>query len=152
MREHSLGLTRGSGAGHTVVELLFVLLLLGVTTASVAPAARRQRDRALVTGAREAVVGLLAEARAVAMESGSASVRIVAAPARAEAVSGARILRAVAIAEDFGVTLSVGGSGEVELSFDALGLGRMSGQTIGFARGSEAAQLVVSGYGRVRRQ
>jgi prepilin-type N-terminal cleavage/methylation domain-containing protein len=142
----------GHTRGFTVVELVVVLLLLGVTTASVAPAARRQRDRALVLGAREAVVGLIAEARTAAMESGAASVRIVAVPARAEVVSQARILRTAAIASDFGVSIAIGGSSQVELMYDALGLGRVASQTIAFTRGREATELVVSGYGRVRRR
>jgi len=143
---------RGHTRGFTIVELALVLLLLGVTTASIAPAARRQRDRALVVGAREAVVGLFVEARTAAMESGAASVRIVAVPALAEAVSQARILRTAAIAEDFGVSISIGGSAQVELTYDALGLGRVASQTIAFARGGETTELVVSGYGRMRRR
>ncbi|HSH75268.1 MAG TPA: hypothetical protein VLA09_06275, partial [Longimicrobiales bacterium] len=71
-------------SGHTLIELVFVLLLLGVAATSVAPAARRARDHAAVTGAREALVGLLAEARATAVESGAASVRISRNPWRAE--------------------------------------------------------------------
>jgi type II secretory pathway pseudopilin PulG len=138
--------------GHTLIELLFVLLLFGVTTASFAPYARRQRDRALVIGAREAVVGLFAEARARAMESGRASVRILAAPARAEVLSGARIFRTVSVAEEFRVDVSLGGSASVEIAYDALGLGRVASQTIRFTRGADTTELIVSGYGRVRRR
>ena len=138
--------------GHTLIELLFVLLLFGVTTTSLAPYARRQRDRALVIGAREAVVGLFAQARTAAMESGGARVRIVVDPARAEVVSGAGILRSAEIAEDYGVGVSVGGSAYVEVTYDVLGLGRVASQTIGFTRGSETTELIVSGYGRVRRR
>jgi type II secretory pathway pseudopilin PulG len=138
--------------GHTLIELLFVLFLVGVTTTSLAPVVRRQRDRALVVGAREAVVGLFAEARIAAMESGGASVRLVANPARAEAVSDARTLRGSAIAEEYGVSLSLGGSETVEVIYDALGLGRVASQTIGFARGGETTELIVSAYGRVRRR
>lgn len=138
--------------GFTLIELLFVLFLVGVTSASLAPVARRHRDRALVVGAREAVVGLFAEARLAAMESGGASVRITTDPARAEAVGASGILRSAAIAEDFGVSLSVGGPTAVELSYDALGLGRMTSQTITFARGDETTDLIVSNHGRVRRR
>jgi prepilin-type N-terminal cleavage/methylation domain-containing protein len=138
--------------GYTLIELLFVLLLVGVTTASLAPYARRQRDRALVTGARESMVGLVAEARSAAVEAGGASVRIGADPPKAEVRSGARILRSTDIAEDYGVGVSLGGSGYVEVAYDALGLGRVASQTIAFTRGNERAELVVSGYGRVRRR
>jgi prepilin-type N-terminal cleavage/methylation domain-containing protein len=138
--------------GFTLVELLFALLLVGMTSASLAPVARRQRDRALVIGAREAVVGLFAEARVAAMESGAASVRITTDPARAEAVGASGVLRSAAIAEDFGVRISIGGPAAVELSYDGLGLGRMTSQTITFTRGDETTDLVVSGHGRVRRR
>jgi type II secretory pathway pseudopilin PulG len=139
--------------GHTLVELLFVLLLAGVVVSSMAPAARRQRDRAAVVGAREVVVGLLAEARLAAIESGGASVRVTVRPARAEALVGGAPVRAAALDADFGVTLALSGAGtEAELAYDGMGLGRVASQTITFRRGAEAAELVVSAYGRVRRR
>ena len=135
------------------MELLFVLVLTGTTIASLAPAVRRQRDRALVAGAREAVVGVLAETRVAAMASGGASVRITSVPARAEAFAGALALRSAWLGTDFGVDVSLSGAAtEVELAYDALGLGRVASQTITFRRGGESAELVVSGYGRVRRR
>ncbi len=139
--------------GHTLVELLFVLFLTGVTAASVVPTARRQRDRALVVGAREAVVGLLAEARLAAIESGSASVRITVGPAKAEARAGGIPLRTAALGAEFGVTVGLSGAAtNVELAYDGLGLGRMASQTITFRRGRATTELVVSGYGRVTRR
>jgi prepilin-type N-terminal cleavage/methylation domain-containing protein len=138
--------------GYTLIELVFVLTLLGVTAASFAPAARRQRDRALVVGAREAVIGLLAEARTAAIERGGASVRIHTDPPDAEAVSGGVSLGRANVGAELGVAIDLGGPSDVELSYDALGLGRMAAQTISFRRGLETAQLVVSGYGRARRQ
>lgn len=139
--------------GHTLVELLFVLFLTGVTAASIAPAARRQRDRASVVGAREAVVGLLAEARLAAIESGSARVRITASPATAEALERGGSLRTTALAAEFGVTVSLSGAAsQADLDYDELGLGKMASQTIVFRRGREATELVVSAYGRVRRR
>jgi prepilin-type N-terminal cleavage/methylation domain-containing protein len=139
--------------GYSLVELVFVIALLGVSAASLAPAASRQRDRALVLGAREAVVGLLAEARSAAMEHGSASVRIDTDPAEAEARTSDRSLGRAALGAELGVTVVLGGAAtEVELSYDALGLGRLASQTVIFRRGRETAELVVSGYGRVRRR
>ena len=139
--------------GHTLVELLFVLVLTGTTVASLAPTARRQRDRSLVLGAREAVVGLLAEARLAAMETGSAGVRITTSPAAAEVFVGTAPLRRAALHADYGVAVSLSGSAaSVDVAFDALGLGRLASQTITFRRGAESAELVVSGYGRVRRR
>jgi len=149
--------------GHTLVELVFVLLLLGVTASTVAQSARRVRDRASVDAAREAVVGLLAEARAAAIEHGEATVRISGRPWLATVLTQGSTLRRVALTSDFGVELELGGAGqggasqtgadaEVELHYDALGLGRMAGQTLLFRRGAEEGSLVVSSYGRVRRR
>ena len=139
--------------GHTLVELTFVLLLLGVAAASVAPTARQARDRAAVASAREALVGLLVETRLAAIETGGASVMIQAAPARAEGSANGTTLRRLDLAADFGVRLALGAARPVvELRYDALGLGRVASQTIVLRRGSAAAQLVVSSYGRVRRR
>lgn len=139
--------------GHTLVELVFVLLLVGVAAASAAPAARRQLDRAMVLGAREAVVGVFAEARLAAVESGGASVRLSAVAGIAEALVGGTPRRSVFVGDDFGVSMTLSGAADdVELAYDGLGLGRVASQTVGFRRGSEVAELVVSAYGRVRRR
>jgi type II secretory pathway pseudopilin PulG len=139
--------------GHTLVELTFVLLLMGVAAASVAPTARQLQERAAVAAAREAVVGLLAEARLAAIETGGATVWIDSGSGLAQAIASGTTLRRVALTTDFGVTLRLSGSQpHVELRYDALGLGRMSSITIVLRRGRAAAELVVSSYGRVRRR
>jgi type II secretory pathway pseudopilin PulG len=138
--------------GHTLVELTFILLLMGVAVASVAPTARKARDRAAVAAAREAVVGLLAETRVAAIEAGGASAWIDSGSGLAEALARGTTLRRLSLTTDFGVRLELsGGQPRVELRYDALGLGRMTSITIVFSRGAAAAGLVVSSYGRVRR-
>jgi len=139
--------------GHTLVELLLVLTLMGVGVASLAPSVRRYRDRASVVAARETLVALLAEARLAAVETGRAAVWISADPWTARTVAADSTLRAVDFQADYGVEVTLGGGRtDVELTFDALGLGRLAGQTVGFGRGDARAELVVSGYGRVRRR
>lgn len=138
--------------GYTVVELLLVLSLLGIAGSVVAPVAGRYRDRAAVVGAREAVAGLLAEARGVAVESGSGSVRFTTDPPSASLRSDGSTHRTLDLVE-FGVTLELSGRDSVaELSYDALGLGRVASQRIGLRRGDQLAELIVSSYGRVRRR
>jgi hypothetical protein len=139
--------------GHTLIELLLVLTLLGASSASLAPTARRYRDRSSVVAAREAVVGLLSEARLGAMEAGSGRLTLSADPPVARVVLDDATVRMVDLGAEFGVTLVLGGGRvEVDLVFDALGLGRMAAQTLGVRRGDASAGLVVSAYGRVRRQ
>jgi prepilin-type N-terminal cleavage/methylation domain-containing protein len=139
--------------GHTLIELLFVLFLIGVTAAAVTPAARTYRDRAAVSAAREAVVGLLTEARLGGVERGSGAVRIVPSRGQAESVVGDSAVRSIDLASDFGVDVRIGGSPDtVEIRYDALGLGRVASRTIVFVRGEEAGELVVSAFGRVRRR
>jgi len=139
--------------GHTLLELVFVLLLLGVAIAAAVPSARRLADRTAVAAAREALVGLFSEARAAAVERGGAVVRVEAAPARAEVRAQGDTLRRVEITAEFGVALELGGGGpHVELGYDPLGLGRVASQTILLRRGDATTGLVVSAYGRVRRR
>jgi len=139
--------------GHTFLELTFVLLLVGVAGAYIAPMAREARDRAAVAGAREAVVGLLAEARQAAIESGAASVRIEAQSGIVESRSATTALRQLSLAREFGVSVQLSGArSEVELRYDPLGLGRMASQTIVVRRGQAVAALTVSAYGRVSRR
>jgi len=139
--------------GHTLIELLLVLTLLGASTASLAPTARRYRDRSSVVAAREAVVGLLSEARLAAMEVGEARLALSGDASGARVLIGDSTVRAVDLAGEYQVSLELGGGRvDVDLVFDALGIGRMTAQTIAFRRGDAFAELVVSAYGRVRRR
>lgn len=139
--------------GHSLVELLLVLTLIGTTTASVAPTVRRYGDRAAVIAAREAVVGLLAEARLAAVETGEASVRLSGPPWAAAVLIGDSTVRFLSLEGEHAVGLELNGSASsVELEYGPLGIGRLANQTVGFRRADAYAELVVSGYGRVRRQ
>lgn len=143
--------------GHTIIELSVMLSLAALTAASVAPAARGYRDRAAVIAAREAVVGLLAEARAAAMERGAGAVRLEGGPWRAwslvRGAAGDSILREVSLAGDLGVEVELpGGRASAEIAYGPLGLGRFANETLRFRRGRTTSGLVVSSYGRVRRR
>jgi type II secretory pathway pseudopilin PulG len=139
--------------GHTLIELAFVITLIGTGSTLLAPAARAYRDRASVVAARESLVGILVRARGAAIETGRAAVRISSDPWTAEVVAADSTLLAVDFAAEYGVLLALGSGGsEAELRFDALGLGRLAGQTIVFVRGESRAELMVSSYGRVRRR
>ena len=143
--------------GHTIIELSVMLSLAAITAASLAPAARGYRDRAAVLAAREAVVGLLGEARAAAMEHGGGIVRLEAAPWRAwslaRVTAGDSVLREVPLEADLGVGVELpGGRTTSEIAYGPLGVGRFANETLRFRRGAATSGLVVSSYGRVRRR
>lgn len=138
--------------GHTLVEICVVLILASLALSVAAPAGRHVRDGFAVIAAREALAGLIAEARGAAPAHGGGSVHIRSGPWRAWAQGGAVPLRAVALWGDLGVSVSLSrGRTSLDLRFDALGLGQVASETIVLERGDIRRSLVVSGYGRVRR-
>lgn len=144
--------SRHRAPGFTLLELLFVLLLLSPLLGTALPRLGELRDLHAVRGAREAAVGLLLRARTGALVHGGATLLATEAPPRLELMLGGRPSGAVDLDEEFGVALSLSGRGGRRLlRFDALGLGRMTGATLRFSRGSKTAALTVSSYGRIRR-
>jgi type II secretory pathway pseudopilin PulG len=138
--------------GHTILELLTALVLTGLSLSVLLPAARRQVDRMAVLGAREEVAGLFHRARSEAIARGGARVHLVAEPARVELSAGDEVLALAHLHDEYRVTLTLSaGRPEAELTFDALGLGRVASQTLRFTRGGAEARLVVSSLGRVAR-
>ena len=138
--------------GYTLLELMAVLALFALVGASLAPAARRYRDRVAVLGARESVAGLIAEARVAALARGGAVVHVASEPWRAWSEGGQDTLRLTPLEEEWGVSVGLArGRHETRLVYDGLGLGRVASETLRFRRGEAEVGLVVSGYGRVRR-
>ena len=139
--------------GYSLVETLMVVTIFAMTVASLAPAARRYRDSSTVVAARESVVGLIAEARVRALGRGGIVVHLGGDPFRAWLTQTDSVVRILSLGEDLGVTLVLArGRTEVQLAYDALALGRVASQTLTFRHGEAVRSLVVSAYGRVRRQ
>jgi hypothetical protein len=129
-----------------------VLTLLGLVLGQAFPAAMGLRDRMAVAGARAGVIGVFHRARLEAVARGGAQVVLFTDPARVELRSGGTLLGALDLEAEYGVELILTRNRDrVELSFDALGLGRVSSQTLILSRGAAEARLVVSAYGRVRK-
>jgi len=138
--------------GHTLFELCAALLLASLAASISVPPARALLDRMAVASAREAVAGLIAEARLAAAEHGGASVHVRAGPWQAWGEIGDSTFGRVALEKEFSVTVELPRSrSATELRYDVLGLGQVASETLRFRRGGAAATLVVSGYGRVRR-
>jgi Tfp pilus assembly protein FimT len=137
--------------GATLFELLTVLLILGMGGSLFLGQARSVADALAVRTAREEVVSLFHRARMEARVHGEARVLV--------REDGGVLLRApdgriVAHSDPSGrgVELRIRGErAEVEIRFGPLGLAGFASATLEFRKGGREAELVVSGYGRVRR-
>jgi type II secretory pathway pseudopilin PulG len=139
--------------GHSLIELAALLALLALAMHVVSPSVRGYRDRAEVLAARETLVGLIHEARAHAIREGSAIVRLDVDSARARIVVRDSVRRAESLGSSGPVRVELpGGRTSAEIPFNALGLGVFANETVWLEVGSARAGLVVSSYGRVRRQ
>jgi prepilin-type N-terminal cleavage/methylation domain-containing protein len=139
--------------GFTLIELLAVLLLLSVMMGMAMPRTARWRDAAAVGGARDELAARLAWTRIAAASQGGATLilEIPDGRYRVELADGRTALGGD-LANRFGVRVEAGGvQDSVVLRYDALGIGRMTGRTLGFRRGDAMARLTVSPYGRYRR-
>jgi len=138
--------------GHTLFELCAALLLASLAASVLVPAGRIFRDRMAVVAAREAVAGLVAEARMAALAHGGARVRLAAGPWRCWIEVGDSVSAIAALERDLGVVVSLSRERlETSLDYDALGLGSVASETLRFRRGDQQSALIVSGYGRLRR-
>lgn len=136
-----------------MLELVAALALLGLGVAELLPLARRQMDRMAVVAAREAVVGLFHRARMEAVARGGATLLLCAEPPRAELRVGDEVLDAEDLEGEYRVSLRLSRDrASRSLTFDALGLGRVASQSLAFRRGGEERRLLISSYGRVRRE
>jgi len=139
--------------GFTLLELTGVLILLALAASLSLPMGRSARDRLAVTGAREELVALITRARAEALRRGSSSLIVVRDPTEFRIEAGGELLHRVDIEATWKTELVLsGGRSTVELRFDASGLGRMAASSITLIRGKAVARLVISAYGRIRRE
>ena len=139
--------------GFTILELAGVLALLVVAASLSFPVGWSVRERLSVIGAREELVGLITRARGVALRDGGSSLIVIRNPAEIRVEAGGQILHRVDIGATWRTELVLsGGRPTVELRFDTSGLGRMAARSVTFTRGSAVARLIISAYGRVRRE
>lgn len=137
--------------GHTVIELLLALTIVGILSAVAIPTLRRPLDRIATQGAAIELAALVGEARAMAhARGGGVAVRFDAAGARAIAHAAAETLLVHHYGARHGVALS---STRDSLAYDARGFGvGAANLRVIFTRGAVAETLTVSRLGRVRRQ
>lgn len=160
----SIRMQRGNG-GFSVVELIFVVLLIAMLTGMViSPALSRAQARLEVQNARDAYIMLAARARAAAMNSGEV-VRLEIVPATNHAwvakASGDTI-ESIRYADggDFRVRVETSSGDTVRVCYTSRGFAMpIPGcttnplpSTITFSRGSYEARAEVRGLGQVVRQ
>lgn len=139
--------------GYTLFEITAVLALLAVASSAVLPGLAGQRDRARVLEARETFVALIRDARTAAVRDGAAALYVDVAGGRAWIEVGGRTVRDVPLAMPGAVRLDLGGGRTAaEIAFNALGIGVFANETLEWTAGRARARLVVSSYGRVRRE
>ena len=139
--------------GTTLLEALTVLTLVAIMIGVAGPSARRLRDRVAVVSTRETLVGLIAEARMLAIARGGATVRIGRVPPSGAVVVDGEMVLEVSESIPRSVELDLGpGRDSVRLRYDALGIGRVASTTIRARAGAEERTVVVSSFGRVRRR
>ncbi len=139
--------------GFTLLELTGVLTLLALAASLSFPVSRSVRERLSVMGAREELVGLIKRARAEALRRGGSSLIVVQNPAEVRIEARGELLHRVDVGATWRTELVLsGGRSTVELRFDASGLGRMAASSVTLTRGSAVARLIISAYGRVRRE
>ncbi len=139
--------------GFTLLELTGVLTLLALAASLSFPVSRSVRERLSVIGAREELVGLITRARAEALRHGGSSLIVVRYPAEVRIEARGELLHRVDVGATWRTELVLsGGRPTVELRFDASGLGRMASSSVTLTRGSAVARLIISAYGRVRRE
>lgn len=138
--------------GYTLLEMTATLALLATASSAVVPAASRFRDRMEVLTAREEIVAAVYRTRTEAVRGGAASLHLSADGEIRIAVGDSTTFRSTAPG-DGGVRLTLGaGRDRAEIPFNGLGIGVFANETIELVAGSARVRLVISSYGRVRRE
>jgi len=120
---------------------------------AVVPTARGVLDRVIVTAERERVVALIHQTRQIALERGGAALELDAEQGWASILVGdSAVVRARVPAERRARLRLGGGRERTVVPYNGLGLGVFAVETIELVAGGALGRVVVSGYGRVRRE
>lgn len=139
--------------GHTLIEILTVLLVMAILLAIGLPPVRGWRDAAAARAARDELAARLSWTRIIAASHGGAALVLDVPAARYRVELGDGVTsHAADLGEIFGVHIQTASAGDsLVLRYDALGIGRTTGGTLYVRRGAAVAGLTVTPYGRYRR-
>jgi Tfp pilus assembly protein FimT len=141
-----------SDRGHSLVELVYVFIILGALTAFAANPLLQARDQSAVRSAAMVLVSEVARTRALAPLHGGARLLIDLRNRRTRVLSanGAPLTEWQSVADE-GVTVNAGQRADsVVIHFDARGFGRVASTTLQLRRRDACGGVIVSAYGRVR--
>lgn len=140
-------------AGYTLFEVAVVLSIVGILVGAAIPRVEDLRDRMIVRGAREIVIGHFSRARSLALARGGAEVILTEVPSRVILAAAGTRPDTVDLYEEHGASLEIlGAADEAEFEFGQLGIGRMTSRSISIQRGKAEADVVIAAYGRARRR
>jgi Tfp pilus assembly protein FimT len=141
-------------SGTSLVEILFVLCLIGVLLMLGGASYGSARDVAAVRAARDEIVAASARTRAYAVRHGGGALTIDGVAGTLRIVTRDSAINVTEVMSDaLGVTVAVDGSRgltSATLQYDALGIGRLASRTITLSRGSVSGGVTFSAYGRPR--
>jgi type II secretory pathway pseudopilin PulG len=149
-REHvGMPASQSHARGHTLIEVVIVLCIIGLVTVPVVHALAYQLDRIAVRSAIAEAAGAVARARDEALTRREpVALRLDQRSATLTLRAGSRPLARYALGHAHGVTLA---STRDSIAFDSRGLGYGAANlTLVARRGTAADTLVVSRLGRVR--
>lgn len=137
------------GAGHTLLELVIVVTIVGIILSIAVPRARLILDRQSVHAAASDVTSILQSARTLALTShSSVAVDLDSTSGVVRIRRGTDRLLVRNIAQAHGVRL---GNTRDSLTYDAHGLGRGAANlSVIIRRGAAVETVFVSRFGRVR--
>jgi Tfp pilus assembly protein FimT len=135
--------------GHSLIQLLIALVILGILAAIAVPGLAAWRDRAAVHDARIELAVTLAAARTAAIARGERiAVAIDSAAGRVVVASDSNRVAVRPLQSEFGVTLSATRD-TVSLAPNGQGYGATN-TTVILRRGGHADTVTISRLGRVR--
>jgi len=141
-------------AGATLLELVCALTILAALLGLALPALGALADRAAARAARDALAAAAARTRALALARGGAALVVETRTGRVriEGLDRSPLAPAMDLYQEYDVALATDGAAPdtVRLTFDALGLGRMTSRTFRLRRGRAEARLTIAAYGRIR--
>jgi len=143
-------------AGFTLIEVVIVLFIGGILASLALPMLGGAGGRMAIRGARDDFSGMLATARALAIESGmTVQLHWGAAGDSAWITRNDSILRTINFGERYDVDLSSSGSSPWTLCFSPRGYGNTgcnsfsSGPSVSFSRGADSTSVTVLPLGQL---